>query len=176
MVVEHLLPRVVNIHRRRGVPWQSFDCYIGRAVKRGGWNLEASIWANPFKVEPGRPPGSALSAYEQHVRSNPALMHQIPSLMGKTLGCWCKPNPCHGDVLVKLVREYLEMEDFEELPDIDDASDTESELDSNDFKHTDTATPAMQHSMKRYHDLRRLCVSVMAISREHLIRPLPSFI
>ena len=133
------VPRVViNIRRRRGVPWQTSNCYIGRAVKRGGWNLEASIWANPFKVEPGRPPGSALSAYEQHVRSNPALMHQIPSLMGKTLGCWCKPYPCHGDVLVKLVREYLETEDFEELTDIDDASEAESELDSNNFKHTDT--------------------------------------
>ena len=76
-IVDRLLPRVVNIRRRRGVPWQSFDCYIpGRAVKRGGWNLEASIWANPFKVEPGRSPGSALSAYEQHVQSNPAIMHQ----------------------------------------------------------------------------------------------------
>lgn len=163
------VPRVINIRRRRGVPWQTFDCYIGRAVKKGGWNLEASIWANPFKVELGRPPGSALSAYEQHVRSNPALMHQIPSLMGKTPGCWYKPNPCHGDVLMKLVQEYLETsEDFEELPDIDGASDAESELDSNNnVKHTDTATPAMQHSTEGVTIgtvyLKRSCVSVVAI-------------
>ena len=46
-------------------------------------------------------------------------MHQIPLLAGKTLGCWCKPKPCHGAALVNLVREYLEME---ELLDVDDAS------------------------------------------------------
>ena len=73
--------------------------------------MEASIWANPFRVGPGCPPGSTLSAYEQYVHSNPAIMHHIPLLMGKTLGCWCKPNPCHRDVLV---REYIEKGDFEE--------------------------------------------------------------
>uniref|UniRef100_A0A1X7T7B2 DUF4326 domain-containing protein n=1 Tax=Amphimedon queenslandica TaxID=400682 RepID=A0A1X7T7B2_AMPQE len=103
-----LLPRVVRICRRGGEVIQDCDIYIGRAVHRGGWNLEASKWANPFKIKPGLPVGSVLSAYEQHVRSNPTLMRGIPSLAGKTLGCWCKPNPCHGDVLVKLFKEYLE--------------------------------------------------------------------
>ena len=27
------------------------------------------------------------------------------SLVGNTLGCWCKPRACHGDVLVELVAE-----------------------------------------------------------------------
>ena len=33
-------------------------------------------------------------------------MRRLHELNGTTLGCWCKPNPCHGDVLVKLVQEH----------------------------------------------------------------------
>lgn len=54
-------------------------------------------------------------------------MHEIPLLAGKTLGCWCKPNPCHGDVLVKLVQEHLEMEEYEEVSDIDEDDTLTSE-------------------------------------------------
>ena len=56
------------------------------------------------------PPGSTLAEYEQYVRRNPALVHEIPLLAGKTLGCWCKPNPCHGDVLVKLFQLFKLLE------------------------------------------------------------------
>ena len=110
-----MLPRVVRIRRRGGRILQGCDCYIGRAVKKGGWNLDASIWANPFQRKPCLPAGSTLLAYERYVRANPILMHEIPLLAGKMLGCWCKPNPCHGDVLVKLVQEHLEIEEYEEL-------------------------------------------------------------
>ena len=129
-----LLPRVVRIHRKGGKILQNCDVYIGRAVKKGGWKLDASIWANPFKRTKGLAPGSTLLAYEQYVRSNPILMHRIPLLAGKTLGCWCKPNPCHGDVLVRLVQEHLESEDFEDVPDIDDE---EAEDNFNDSEQHD---------------------------------------
>ena len=55
------LPRVVRLCRRGGKVVQHCDCYIGRAVKRGGWNLDASMWANPFKPRKGMPPGSTLA-------------------------------------------------------------------------------------------------------------------
>jgi hypothetical protein len=29
-------------------------------------------------------------------------MAALPELRGKKLGCWCKPGPCHGDVLAEL--------------------------------------------------------------------------
>lgn len=32
-------------------------------------------------------------------------MADIRELRGKTLGCWCKPKACHGNVLLKLVGE-----------------------------------------------------------------------
>jgi hypothetical protein len=30
------------------------------------------------------------------------LINQVSELKGKILGCWCKPKPCHGDILVEL--------------------------------------------------------------------------
>jgi hypothetical protein len=30
------------------------------------------------------------------------LINQIHELKDKILGCWCKPDPCHGDFLVEL--------------------------------------------------------------------------
>jgi hypothetical protein len=28
------------------------------------------------------------------------------NLKDKNLGCWCSPEPCHGDVLIKLIKEF----------------------------------------------------------------------
>jgi hypothetical protein len=29
-------------------------------------------------------------------------MDRLPELKDKTLGCWCKPEKCHGDVLAEI--------------------------------------------------------------------------
>lgn len=29
----------------------------------------------------------------------------LDELKGKTLGCWCKPECCHGDVLINLLKK-----------------------------------------------------------------------
>lgn len=31
------------------------------------------------------------------------LLKHLHELEGCTLGCWCKPKACHGDVLVELI-------------------------------------------------------------------------
>lgn len=36
--------------------------------------------------------------------SNKWIIEHLYLLKGKTLGCWCTPLPCHGDVII----EYLE--------------------------------------------------------------------
>ena len=149
---------------------QSCDVYIGRAVKKGGWKLDASIWANPFKRTKGLVPGSTLLAYEQYVRSNPNLMHKIPLLAGKTLGCWCKPNPCHGDVLVKLVQEHLESDDSDDEETEENFTDSEQHDWSKDYKPASVLAEGVIVGTI----LSPSCVSVVAISDGHLIRPLPS--
>ena len=67
------------------------------------FGLKPSKWQNPFKRPSGAPPGSTLAQYEQYVLSQPQLMQSLHELEGKVLACWCKPNPCHGDVLRRLV-------------------------------------------------------------------------
>lgn len=102
--------RVVKLKKLRdGTLIQGCDVYIGRAVSRGPWTLGESQWGNPFNVKAyGGSVEAVLAAYEKHVRASPKLMADLPLLKNKTLGCWCKDKPttlCHGDVLVKLVRE-----------------------------------------------------------------------
>ena len=104
-------------------------------------------------------------------------MHEIPLLAGKTLGCWCKPNPCHGDVLVKLVQEHLEMEEYEEVPDIDEDDNSTSE-DSEQHEcsqHTKPASVSTEGVTIGTTHIKPPHVCVIAISGGKLIRPLPSF-
>ena len=38
--------------------------------------------------------------------------NDLEELEGKTLGCWCKPKTCHGDVLVELVNDMFRTDGF----------------------------------------------------------------
>jgi hypothetical protein len=93
---------VVKIQRRGGDVIQDCDVYIGRQIARGGWDLPASKWANPHTIAACGSAGRAVLLYEAYLAKRPDLMASLGELRGKVLGCWCKPGPCHGDVLVKL--------------------------------------------------------------------------
>ena len=100
-------PTVVRLKCRNGVIVQDCDVYIGRRIHQGGWNLPQSDWANPFTIKQCGSAQEAVRLYEKYIRNErPDLVRRIPELYGKTLGCWCKPGPCHGDVLIKLFEEY----------------------------------------------------------------------
>jgi len=36
-------------------------------------------------------------------------MKKLPELKGKILGCWCKPNKFHGDILIKSINENCQL-------------------------------------------------------------------
>lgn len=73
-----------------------FDIYIGRPSK----------WGNPFPAgENGRTRAEAIRTYREWIQQQPELMDSLHELEGKVLGCWCKPKPCHGDVLIELLEE-----------------------------------------------------------------------
>ncbi len=57
-------------------------------------------------VKPGYTLDESLAKYRQYIESTPELTKRLHELKGKTLGCWCKPNRCHGDILVELVEKY----------------------------------------------------------------------
>ena len=93
-----MTPYVVKVNRKRS----NFDVYIGR--EWGG--LPESKWHNPFHAwRLSRTERVAL--YENYIRNSPDLMAAIPELKDKVLGCWCYPELCHGDVLVKIYKEVV---------------------------------------------------------------------
>ncbi len=79
------------------------DIYIGRFHASPKYGLlQTSKWHNPFKHDTRE---KLIEDYRKYVLSNPDLMDSLNELKGKRLGCWCKPEACHGDVLVELIRE-----------------------------------------------------------------------
>jgi len=63
-----------------------------------------SKWGNPFQIGRDGTRDQVIRMYEVHIRRRPDLIAALPELVGKRLGCHCKPLPCHGDVLVRLAR------------------------------------------------------------------------
>lgn len=94
---------VINLGRHRNLAaWAQAE---GLLVKID----RTTIWGNPFKV--GEPPegdgdrATVIAAYHNHyLPHRPSLLARLDELQGKALGCWCVPEPCHGDGL----REALE--------------------------------------------------------------------
>ncbi len=99
--------RVVRLQRKGGKVVQDCDVYIGRRLTMGGWNLPQSKWHNPFSVKQAGSVEKAVELFEDYIKGQPELMASLGQLKGKVLGCWCKKkpsDPCHGDVLVRLVK------------------------------------------------------------------------
>ena len=74
---------------------EKYDIYIGRPSK----------WGNPFVIGKDGTREEVCQKYEEYIRKTPHLMDSLHELIGKTLGCWCSPKLCHGDILIKLVME-----------------------------------------------------------------------
>ena len=89
--------KVVNIFK------DPYDVYIGREGKG-----QDGYFGNPFPLKKGEPRGSTLEKYKEYFHNkmlnDAEFKERILSLKGKTLGCFCKPNACHGDI----IKEYLE--------------------------------------------------------------------
>lgn len=80
-----------------------YDIYIGRAGKG-----QDGYFGNPFRIQQGQTRGSTLEKYEEYfykrLVDDPEFKQKIHELKGKTLGCFCKPHPCHGDI----IKRYLD--------------------------------------------------------------------
>jgi len=87
-----MIPRVVHCKK------EEFDVYVGRGSK----------WGNPYSHKVGTlaehvvgSRSEAIQKFEDYLLSNEELMESLSELKGKTLGCWCKPKSCHGDILLR---------------------------------------------------------------------------
>jgi len=78
--------KVVHYHK------EEYDIYIGRGSK----------WGNPFLIGKDGTRKEVIFKYRNYILNNKELMTCIHELKDKTLGCWCSPKPCHGDVLKEI--------------------------------------------------------------------------
>lgn len=74
---------------------KQYDVYIGRP----------SIWGNPFVIGRDGNRTQVIEKYRTWLMRQPRLLMQLKELKGKTLGCWCSPLACHGDVLAELANQ-----------------------------------------------------------------------
>lgn len=103
------ITRVVNLHR------SPYDVYIGRA----GHGLDG-YFGNPYVVgeECGRCgklhayPAETLPCFREYfaarVLRDGEFRARVEGLRSQTLGCFCKPKPCHGDVIVEYLHDNTE--------------------------------------------------------------------
>ena len=83
--------RVVNLRKEK------YDVYIGRGSK----------WGNKFAIGRDGNREEVIRKYREYILKNDYLLNCLEELKDKILGCYCKPLPCHGDVLVELVEKVV---------------------------------------------------------------------
>lgn len=75
--------------------------YIGRG----------SIFGNPFKIGEDGTREEVIEKYRvwfyDRLSWDAYFKHRVESLRGCILGCFCKPQACHGDI----IKEYLDARD-----------------------------------------------------------------
>jgi hypothetical protein len=90
------MTRVVNLSK------EQYDVFIGRGSK----------WGNPFTHIKDKTTladvivdtrEEAIERYREYLAGNEELLACLDELEGKTLGCYCKPKSCHGDILLEFL-------------------------------------------------------------------------
>ena len=76
---------------------EEYDIYIGRG----------SLWGNPYKIGEDGTREEVIEKYRlylwEQIKSGKITKEQLIALQSKRLGCFCKPQACHGDIIVKAV-------------------------------------------------------------------------
>lgn len=97
------MTEVVNIK------FEECDVYIGRSS-----DPIKGKWGNPFSHKHNTLAGfktdtreEAIEMYRKWITEGEGkhLLDDLHLLVGKKLGCWCSPLPCHGDILVELINK-----------------------------------------------------------------------
>ena len=71
-----------------------YDVFIGRPSK----------WGNPYKIGRDGTREQVIAKYRATISDKDREVIQ-QELKGKRLGCFCAPEPCHGDVLAEIADE-----------------------------------------------------------------------
>lgn len=91
------MTKVVNLRE------EPYHVYIGRANEP-----ERGYFGNPFSIGHDGSREEVIARYKSwfymRLKLDSEFKQRVELLRGKVLGCFCKPLPCHGDVIA----EYLD--------------------------------------------------------------------
>lgn len=93
------MTKIVNLKK------EEFDIYIGRG----------SIYGNPYECGKDGTLDDVLSRYEKwldFLLLDQIFQREFNNLKGKSLGCFCKPKKCHGDIILKKLNENSILTNF----------------------------------------------------------------
>lgn len=82
--------KVINILHHPQPPF----IFIGRPSK----------WGNPYIIGRDGNREEVIAKYHAWILTNEDLFKSLPELKGHDLACFCAPLPCHGDVLLMLLK------------------------------------------------------------------------
>ena len=95
------LPKVINKRHLSGGKMPEGARYIGRP----------SRWGNPYKLGRDGDRDAIMDKYEQWLAEQLKDEDFRKALMklaeADALVCWCKPEKCHGDLLVAAMRDLM---------------------------------------------------------------------
>ena len=96
--VKYIRPKYNNLKEWMDDP---NNVYIGR----GG-----VVFIDNKRFPPNGPLEERIEKYRiymsKKLKEDDTLVKNLLQLQGKNLGCWCKPEKCHGDVLIELINKY----------------------------------------------------------------------
>jgi hypothetical protein len=107
--VEYIRPKYNNLKEWMDDP---NNVYIARAgvvfIDNERFPKVASEFANPFKVGKDGTREDVIRKYNLYLLQilDDNLRAKLLAMKGKNLGCWCHPEPCHGDILLAFIN-YL---------------------------------------------------------------------
>ena len=109
--VKYIRPLYNNLQE-----WMNDDnnIYIGRAgvvfINNERYPKQSSIYCNPFKIGKDGDRNEVLDKYKDYIikklDNDINFKNELIKLKDKNLGCWCSPDPCHGDILLDLIKKY----------------------------------------------------------------------
>lgn len=128
--------KVVNIHHE-----EPYDVYIGRCFQSRTIEeiedlrpYQTGYFGNPYSHLGGVPPEQQVATREEAVRMyeryawgridrDERFRRTVKSLKGKSLGCFCSPLPCHGDILKLICEVIWELDSYPNWDDWDYGDD-----------------------------------------------------
>jgi len=89
------MTRIVNLKKEK------YEVYIGRP----------SVFGNPFSIGKDGTRREVIAKFRKYffkrIMTDENFYHAVNELKDKTLGCFCKPEECHGDIIVAYLEEIL---------------------------------------------------------------------